>query len=95
MDLNKCTENTSDKNKRRPSFFNFENSSDEDDGKKKIDYVEKIDFVKVKRRSSFFNIEATSDKSDSEKKFDYVAKLNQEKTDWIELIRRTNGKIRE
>lgn len=51
--------------------------------------------VKVKRRSSFFNIENSSDKDNSKRKSNYVEKLNREKKDWIELIQRTNGKIRE
>jgi hypothetical protein len=51
--------------------------------------------VKVKRRSSFFNIENSSDKDNSRRKADYFEKLNKEKKDWIELIQRTNGKIKE
>lgn len=55
--------------------------------------------VKIKRRSSFFNIENSNnfdkDKDNSKRKADYIEKLHKEKKDWIDLIQKTNGKIRE
>jgi hypothetical protein len=54
--------------------------------------------VKVKRRSSFFNIEnsnGNSEKENSKRKADYIEKLNKEKKEWIDLIQRTNRKIKE
>lgn len=51
--------------------------------------------VKVKRRSSFFNLKKETDEDNSATKAAYVEKLLQEKQDWIDVIQRTHGKVKE